>query len=103
MKCKYTSCVDICPVDAFREANDFLVIDPDECIDCSACETECPAEAIFHEKEVPLSQQAFVVLNSHLSKKLKCISRSKSPLEDADAWLNKENKSELINLYIEEH
>ncbi|MBL4670801.1 MAG: ferredoxin family protein [Arenicella sp.] len=97
VKCKYTSCVEICPVDAFCEANEFLVIDPDTCIDCSACEPECPAEAIFHEKEMPHGQQGFIALNAALSKKLEGITRSKAPLDDANAWLNKESKSKLIS------
>ena len=46
IKCKYTDCVDVCPVDCFREGPNFLVIDPDECIDCSLCVAECPAKAI---------------------------------------------------------
>ena len=53
MNHKYQDCVSVCPVDAFREADTYLVIDPDECIDCSACITECPVNAIYHEDEVP--------------------------------------------------
>ena len=47
IKCKYTDCVDVCPVDCFREGPNFLVIDPDECIDCTLCVAECPDEAIY--------------------------------------------------------
>ena len=50
---KYQDCVAVCPVDAFRELPTYLVIDPDECIDCGACIPECPVEAIFEESEVP--------------------------------------------------
>ena len=50
---KYQDCVAVCPVDAFREMPTYLVIDPDECIDCGACIPECPVEAIFEESEVP--------------------------------------------------
>jgi NAD-dependent dihydropyrimidine dehydrogenase PreA subunit len=53
IKCKYMDCVEVCPVDCFHEGPNFLVIDPDECIDCTLCEPECPAEAIFSEDEVP--------------------------------------------------
>ena len=53
IKCKYTDCVDVCPVDCFREGPNFLVIDPDECIDCAVCIPECPANAIFAEEDVP--------------------------------------------------
>ena len=51
IRCKYTDCVDVCPVDCFREGPNFLVIDPDECIDCTLCVAECPVEAIFAEDE----------------------------------------------------
>ena len=53
IKCKFTDCVAACPVDCFREGENFLVIDPDECIDCGACVPECPVEAIFTEEDVP--------------------------------------------------
>tara|TARA_Y100001938_G_C7933240_1_gene350410 strand:+ start:242 stop:517 length:276 start_codon:yes stop_codon:yes gene_type:complete len=50
---KYQDCVSVCPVDAFREANTYLIIDPDECIDCGACISECPVGAIYYEDDVP--------------------------------------------------
>ena len=53
VKCEYTDCVDVCPVDCFTEGVNFLAINPDECIDCGACVPECPTEAIFEETEVP--------------------------------------------------
>eukprot|EP01035_Chromulina_nebulosa_P006172 gene6172-8351_t len=46
IKCKYTDCVEVCPVDCFYEGDNMLVIHPDECIDCGVCEPECPADAI---------------------------------------------------------
>ena len=54
VKCKYTDCVDVCPVDCFREGPNMLVIDPDECIDCTLCVPECPVEAIFAETMFPM-------------------------------------------------
>src|SRR5215510_8735351 len=57
IRCKYTDCVDVCPVDCFREGPNFLVIDPDECIDCTLCVAECPVEAIFAEDDVSEDQQ----------------------------------------------
>ena len=51
IKCKYTDCVEVCPVDCFHEGPNFLVIDPDECIDCTLCEPECPAEAIVPDSD----------------------------------------------------
>ena len=53
VKHKYQDCVAVCPVDAFRELDTYLVIDPDDCIDCNACVPECPVEAIYHEDDVP--------------------------------------------------
>ena len=53
IKCKYTDCVEVCPVDCFYEGENMLVIHPDECIDCGACEPECPWQAIFEEPAVP--------------------------------------------------
>jgi ferredoxin len=76
----------VCPVDCFREGPNFLVIDPDECIDCAVCIPECPANAIFAEEDVPQDQMKFILLNAELSPKFQSISRSKKPLEDADTW-----------------
>ena len=67
IKCKYTDCVEVCPVDCFHEGPNFLVIDPDECIDCTLCEPECPANAIYPEDDVPAGQEGFVALNAELS------------------------------------
>jgi ferredoxin len=67
IKCKYTDCVEVCPVDCFYEGPNFLVIHPDECIDCALCEPECPAQAIFSEDEVPEDQQEFIELNADLA------------------------------------
>lgn len=86
ISCKYTDCVDVCPVDAFREGPNFLVIDPDECIDCAVCVPECPVNAIFAEEDVPADQQDFVALNAELAPKWKVITRTKAALPDADKW-----------------
>ena len=67
IKCKYTDCVDVCPVDCFREGRNMLVINPDECIDCAVCVPECPVNAIYAEADVPLSQQAMIALNAELA------------------------------------
>ena len=64
IRCKYTDCVDVCPVDCFREGPNFLTIDPDECIDCGACEPACPVSAIFAEDDVPDDQEAFKEINA---------------------------------------
>lgn len=85
IKCKYTDCVDVCPVDCFHEGPNFLTIDPDECIDCSLCVPECPAEAIFAEDDVPDDQRPFIALNAELSKAWPVIAERKAALPDADA------------------
>ena len=69
IKCKHMDCVEVCPVDCFHEGPNFLVIDPDECIDCTLCEPECPVEAIFSEEELPAGQEQFKPLNAELAKK----------------------------------
>ena len=84
--CKYTDCVEVCPVDCFYEGPNFLVIDPDECIDCALCEPECTAEAIFEEDDLPEGQEGFVELNAELAKNWDNITEQKEPLVDAKKW-----------------
>ena len=86
IRCKYTDCVDVCPVDAFREGPNFLVIDPNECIDCAVCVPECPVAAIYAEEDVPSDQRDFTLLNAELARQWKPITRTKPALPDADAW-----------------
>ncbi len=86
IKCKYTDCVDVCPVDCFREGPNFLSIDPDECIDCAVCVAECPVNAIYAEEDVPGDQQAFIALNVELSPNWPSITKTKPSLPDADQW-----------------
>ena len=78
IRCKYTDCVDVCPVDCFREGPNFLVIDPDECIDCTLCVAECPVEAIFAEDDVPADQQQFTALNAELAKAVEADHRAQA-------------------------
>lgn len=96
IKCKYTDCVDVCPVDCFREGPNFLVIDPEECIDCAVCVAECPVDAIFSDEDIPDDQQVFIAINMELSRNWKSITKSKASLADADDW--KEVKNKLENL-----
>ncbi|MEI6709101.1 MAG: ferredoxin family protein [Methylococcales bacterium] len=96
IKCKFTDCVDVCPVDCFHEGPNFLVIDPDECIDCTLCEPECPAGAIFAEDEVPEDQEQFIQLNAELSKLWPLITEVQAALPDADEWNGKEDKLDLL-------
>jgi len=96
IKCKYTDCVDVCPVDCFHEGPNFLVIDPEECIDCTLCVAECPAEAIFAEDDLPAGQQGFTALNAELAKTWPSIIERKAPPADADEWRTVKDKLSLL-------
>ena len=97
IQCKYTDCVDVCPVDCFVEGPNFLAIDPEECIDCTLCVAECPAEAIFSEDDVPADQQDFIEINARLAKVWPIISGRKEANPDADKFNGQANKRELLN------
>ena len=96
IRCKYTDCVEVCPVDCFHEGPNMLVIDPEECIDCTLCEPECPVEAIMSEDDLSEDQQKFLQLNKDLSAKWPVLTQAKGPPDDADEWKDIKNKlSEL--------
>jgi len=96
IRCKYTDCVEVCPVDCFHEGENFLVIDPEECIDCSLCVPECPANAIYAGDDVPEDQQHFIALNAELAQAWKTIVVKKDAPADADDWLNVKDKLHLL-------
>ena len=96
IKCKYTDCVEVCPVDCFYEGPNFLVINPDECIDCALCEPECPIEAIYSEDELPQDQKEFLALNAQLSQQWPNITEVKPALDNADAWREVTEKRHLL-------
>ncbi len=96
IKCKYTDCVEVCPVDCFHEGPNFLVIDPEECIDCTLCEPECPVEAIYPEDDLPADQQAFLELNAELSLQWPVITEMKAAPEDAKQWEDVPDKRKLL-------
>ena len=96
IKCKYTDCVDVCPVDCFKEGANMLVIDPDECIDCAVCVPECPVNAIYADDEVPDDQKGFVALNAELAKQWPSITDTKDPLPEAETF--KDAKGKLKDL-----
>jgi len=86
----------VCPVDCFYEGPNFLVIHPDECIDCALCEPECPVDAIFADDELPEDQEQFLDIAIELAESWPNISEKKDPLPDADEWNDKPNKSALL-------
>jgi len=84
--CRHTDCVSVCPVNCFYEGPNFLVIHPDECIDCAECVPKCPEKAIYRDTEVPAEQAAFIELNRELASQWVPITKAKSALPDAAAW-----------------
>ena len=78
--CKYTDCVVVCPCECFHEGEQMLYIDPAECIDCCACEPECPVSAIFFEDNVPAEDREFIQLNAEMSGVCPQIVEKKPPL-----------------------
>ncbi len=97
IKCKYTDCVDVCPVDCFHEGPLMLVIDPDECIDCALCEPECPVDAIMAEDDVPATQREFIALNATLAAQWPVLREHKDPPADAKAWETVTDKRRFLD------
>jgi ferredoxin len=95
IKCKYMDCVEVCPVDCFYEGENFLVINPDECIDCGVCEPECPAEAIFPDSDSRAND--WKETNRKFAAEWPNITRKGEPLPDADDWKGKPGKAALLS------
>lgn len=96
INCKHTDCVEVCPVDCFHEGPNFLVIDPDECIDCTLCVDECPVDAIYAEGDVPSDQSLFIKINAELARQWPVITVKKPAMPDAAAWDGKPGKRDLL-------
>lgn len=97
IKCKYTDCVEVCPVDCFYEGENMLVINPDECIDCGVCEPECPIEAIKSDEEIEAGEEKWLDINTKFSALWPVITQTKEPPADADDWAEKEGKEEYFS------
>ena len=95
VKCKHTSCVEVCPVDCFYEGENMLVINPDECIDCGVCEPECPVDAI--EPDTNEGAKDWVNFNKKYSELWPVITKRKDPLPDHELHTNEPDK---INKYF---
>jgi ferredoxin len=96
IKCKHTDCVEVCPVDCFYEGPNFLAINPDECIDCAVCVSECPVDAIVADNDQNIDTVFWTDLNQRLSKKWPNITKKKAALPDAEFWNDKPNKLSLL-------
>ena len=96
IKCKYTDCVDVCPMDCFREGPNMLTIDPNECIDCAVCIPECPVNAIYAEEDVPEDQKEWTALNAELAKAWPSITDAKPAPGDADEWKDVKDKKQYL-------
>jgi ferredoxin len=89
IKCKYTDCVEVCPVDCFYEGENMLVINPDECIDCGVCEPECPIDAIEAENEDNIK---WLEINREYSEQWPSITQNKESLPEAEEFKGQPNK-----------
>ena len=96
IRCKYTDCVEVCPVDCFYEGPNFLAINPDECIDCALCEPECPVNAICSEDDLTEENKNFLALNARLAGKWTNITSKKDAPADADEWKDVDNKLQYL-------
>lgn len=97
IKCKYTECVAVCPVDCFHEGANMLVIDPEECIDCGACIDECPVSAIFPEEDLPEKWEHFLEHNKRYTAQWPVITETKEPLDSAEEFKEAEDKFDLFD------
>src|SRR5690606_7211958 len=84
-RCRYTDCVSVCPVECFQGDDEMLYIDPDVCIDCGACVSECPVEAIFAEGSRPDEEQAWLAINAERATRLPLVDTTQEPLPTAAA------------------
>ncbi|MFQ6021209.1 MAG: ferredoxin FdxA [Acidiferrobacterales bacterium] len=96
IKCKYTDCVEVCPVDCFHEGGNMLVIDPEECIDCTLCVPECPVDAIYAEDDLPEDQMQYLQLNADLANEWPVITEMKPAPADAADWEKVKDKLQYL-------
>ena len=96
IRCKYTDCVSVCPVDCFHEGPNFLVIDPDACIDCAVCVPECPVNAIVADHELAPEQDGYLALNARCAREWPVITAAREPLPDAAQWADVARKRDQL-------
>lgn len=98
IKCKHTDCVTVCPVDCFYEAENFLAINPEECIDCGVCQPECPVDAIVPDTALGNDLQKWLNINIEASRGAPVITQKKDALPDAEQWNGVPNKYEQFGI-----
>jgi ferredoxin len=96
INCKYTDCVEVCPVDCFHAGPNFLVIDPEECIDCTLCVEECPVNAIYADMDVPAGQEIYLSINAELAPDWPVLTSKIPELPDAATWEGVPDKRPLL-------
>lgn len=94
INCKFQDCVTVCPVDCFYEGENFLVIHPEECIDCGVCEPECPADAIKPDTESGLDE--WLAINTKFAEIWPNITEIGDVPPDAEEWNGKPGKASLL-------
>jgi ferredoxin len=98
INCRFTDCVEVCPVDCFHAGPNALVIDPDECIDCGACEPVCPVTAIFEASALPEKWRDYVQLNADLSRTWPVLATKEEALPEAERWKGVAEKRDKLEL-----
>ena len=97
IKCKYTDCVAVCPVECFHEGVNILVIDPETCIDCGLCVPECPVAAIFTDDDLPEKWHDFIEINARYAQEWPLIETQKEPMEGADEAAKEDDKKDQLD------
>ena len=97
IRCKYTDCVTACPVECFHEGANMLVIDPEECIDCGACVSECPVSAIFAPDDLPAEFEEYIALNQRLAQEWPVIHKQQAPLPEAEQFAEVTDKRAMLD------
>ena len=97
IKCRYTDCVAVCPVDCFHEGMNMLAINPETCIDCGLCPPECPVTAIYPEEELPEKWHDFIEINAKHASEWPVIDAHKEPLPTADEAAKEEDKRDQLD------
>jgi ferredoxin len=95
IKCKFTDCVEVCPVDCFYEGENMLVIHPDECIDCGVCEPECPVEAIKPDTDANVAE--WLPINTEYAKLWPNITAQKPALPEAEEYRDIPSKRAMFS------